>query len=256
MTQRVSEDAPRRAAPGGERRQKESRRLFWEAFFAVLAVHALLLGLFRFAPRENPPEADELPAVGSIDLNARGNAALVQWLAIHDPALLTAPNREVGYSAVIGPVRFHHPVADLPQPPLLNAPEEVSAAERPPLPAPPPGRLFRVSGAGGGASALPAAGGAVTWNGRVWRAPEEALRREFASVPGRAAPDRESVFELGPPRAEGLAMRFVLTGSCGDAELDRAAARLLRRQLESLAPRTGLVAVDWRRLAERGGGVQ
>lgn len=247
---------PRNAVPGAARRDAEQRKLVWAALLTVLAVHGLLLGLFRLAPRESPPEAGDLPAVGSIDLNARGNAALVQWLTIHDPALLTAPNREFGYSAAAGTVRFHHPIADLPNPPLLNAPEGAMRPAEHPVPVPPSGRMLRAAGGIRSGAAEAAAGtGAVTWNGRVWSGPAKALERSLGQEgAGRALPGKASVFELAPARGEGLAMRVVLTESCGDAEFDRAAERMLRRHLAAKAMRSGEVAVDWPRLAARRGG--
>lgn len=241
---------PRAAEP----HRSESRRLWLMAAATAVAVHGLLLGLFRYAPRVNPPESDELPAVGAIDLAVPGNAALAQWMAIHDPALVTAPNVTNGYSMVMSIPVFRRGLEDLPHPPVLTVPgttkstvpEMVLNTEPPALlravrtpwrPESPVSTRVRVTLNG---RELPGLSGELT----RWR---NARSKSDKVLP---AAGMITEIELGPSRIPGLGRRMRLVRSCGKPEFDRRALGCLEAGPAGGGD-SGTVAVDWGRTNEQ-----
>lgn len=228
--------------------------LWLVAAVTAVAVHGMLLGLFRYAPKVNPPESDELPAVGTIDLALAENGELGQWLVLHDPSLLIAPSVENGYSMVMAVPVFRNGVEDLPHPPVLSVPgAPTSKAPRIVLNT----EISAILSAGNAAwhpDPAMASPVRVSLDGRDLPLPGRDLTRwRDGLAPSKKFPAAGKIteVELGSERLPGLGARLRLIRSCGDAEFDRQAVLYVAAYLRRIGLTSGVVAVDWGVAPER-----
>lgn len=89
---------------------------------AAVLVHLVLLVLFRYSPAGANTDQESPVRIGSAALNEPSNRELARWIKLHDPALMTAADRKLGFSSVLDHADIHPLLEDLPLPPQLSVP--------------------------------------------------------------------------------------------------------------------------------------
>ena len=209
-------------------------RWVWGAFAAAIGVHVLLLLLFGITPAQSPQDAGELPKVGTIVLSDPNNAELAVWMKNHDPAIMTVPDRVLGYSAVLGSGKQRGEPEDLP-----NLVQPVIPQKK--LPVRPIGKL-KISGRGvlhesnvpqiyKAAAILPA----VTLNGEysaeIHKILTATLKENAGKLPVNWNKVSDTAFEFQPERLPGTGARVILTSGSGSDLLDDTARKTLHKYM-------------------------
>ena len=112
---------------GSWKKMPHSRRQLIVIISLTVLFHALLLVLFRPGSVPAGTVNNKLLTVQNVDLAQTENAPLVQTLQVHDPAMMTQPDRRYGYSAFMNDYRAHPIPEDLPLPPRLIPPTAAPA---------------------------------------------------------------------------------------------------------------------------------
>ena len=216
------------------RKFSPEKRCFFIALITALAVHGLLLVLFRATPQSGNSINSNSATAGRIDLSDPANSRLAQWIKNHDPALMTAPDRQSGYSAALSKFPARAELEDLPLPLHLSVPRQLESA---PLPENITGRSHLLSSQLSlqlAVSKKSVPDLQICYNGR----PNEKLQKIFDNMPGRQQLAKVGISQLQtlsvkivPPRLPGLENRLQLQQSSGSYELDRLVLQTLRGAL-------------------------
>ena len=209
-------------------------RCVWGALIIALAVHLLLALLFRHTPAQNSHDSSESPKVGSIVLSNTENAGLAVWMKNHDPAVMTVPDKVLGYSAVLGNEKPRSEPEDLPnlvQPVIpQKSPETTEVAKlkisiRGVLQESMIPQIYKVS------KARPA----VTLNGEYAGKISEillaVLKADAVKLPENQDKISDTALEIQPERLPGTGARVVLIRRSGSEALDAAAQKTLYKYM-------------------------
>lgn len=209
---------------------QEKRQLMLITGLTVL-FHGLLLVLFSAETTPEAAEQNQLSKVGRMDLALAGNAPLATFIEVHDPALMTRPDRRHGYSSYMNDFPAHPVPEDLPTPPRLISPAE--PAEKAQLPAvrferssvvPPAGdyRISRLQNVPPRQLDCPA----EVWLNSRRQSDWEAVAQEFWPEKLQFQPGSEpvrTVLFAGPARLGGEVENIRILQSSGFAGLDQQA---------------------------------
>lgn len=210
------------------------KRCLFMALLTALAVHGLLLVLFRATPQSGSAINSNSATAGRIDLNDPANYRLAQWIKNHDPALMTAPDRQTGYSAALSNLPARSELEDLPLPLHLSVPRQLESA---PLPENITSRSHLLSRQLPHPQTVSKKSSPVLmiyYNG----SPAEKLQKTLDAMLDKqqltqleiTQPQELSV-KIAPPHLPGLENRLQLQQSSGNAELDRLALQMIRGAL-------------------------
>lgn len=207
------------------------RRYLLLAVVAALAVHGVLLVLFRPLPVTSTASNSKLATVGRIELDAPSSEAMARWMQNHDPAAMTAPDQQIGYSQVLNNFRQRKELEDLPLPLHLNVPRQLELAKLPEKITERSNLLANLPSKNA-VGAVPATGGLTVFkNG--W--PNRELQEYFVDIFDVGTMRKfvsgsrcELSVSVLPPRFESQDMRLSLQRSSGIGELDKLALHSLR----------------------------
>ena len=216
------------------RKFSPEKRYLFMALLTALAVHGLLLVLFRATPQSGSAINSNSATAGRIDLSDPANSRLAQWIKNHDPALMTAPNRQSGYSAALSKFPARSELEDLPLPLHLSVPRQLESA---PLPENITGRTHLLNSQ----LAMPPTVSkkttpvlTVCCNGRPVKKLQEIFdnmlkKQQLAKLDFSQL--QQLTVKIAPPHLPGLENRLQLQQSSGSAELDRLVLQMIRGAL-------------------------
>ncbi len=105
------------------RKLAPQQRQHIQAVLLVIVLHAFLLLLFQAQTPQAHSQQGEMPRIKQLDLSREENRQLAEWLAIHDPARTTMPDRRHGYSMQMSNIQPHPQPEDILHLPQLSLPQ-------------------------------------------------------------------------------------------------------------------------------------